>query len=124
MPVPGPTKEEMLQPFQAFRYGEVAGFRSFAFLPNDVIERLATTAMQEDWGPYNKVLIKYLAEHIPRAIDQDRWAWYDEHLILAAGRLQTRFGIQLYVSFERNLCPDSQPSILRWIGDRPNCQTP
>ena len=112
------TQQSLLVPFKVARPGEVKGLHSFGFIPDDVIERLAEIALDENWGPKNFVLEKYMAEHIPLSLAQGRFSYFDGQLIITAGSLQTRYGTPLYLVFEENRS-GQQPWMLRAATERP-----
>lgn len=45
----------------AFTNRVVDRLHRFAFIPNELLERLATEALTENWGPERHALKKYLA---------------------------------------------------------------
>jgi hypothetical protein len=112
-------RDELLMPFKGPKPGEVRALREFAFLPDEVIERLKASALDEEWGAQNFVLIKYLAEHIPLSLEQERYTWFEDQLVVTAGSLQTRYSTPLYLVFERNQRPDAQPWFLKAATNRP-----
>jgi len=115
------TKEELIAEFGNAKGDVQKLFGNFAFIPHEKIELLAKLALQENWGEDLFVLRKYLAVHIPMSIEQERYIWNGEQLLVAAGSLQTRFGVPLYLAFEPNTKDGQQKFYLRWIGDRPLC---
>lgn len=113
------TKEELIAEFGNAK-SDVQKLNNFAFIHDDKLEILAKGALQENWGEDLFVLRKYLAVHIPMSIEQGRYIWNGEQLFVAAGSLQTRFGVPLYLAFEPNT-GGRQKFYLKWIGDRPQC---
>ena len=111
--------EGLLAPFQPHRPGEVKGLKTFAFLPESVIQRLATLALDEDWGKDHFVLTKYLAEHVPMSLRQGRFSSFEGELTVTAGSLQTRYGTPIYLVFAPNSRPEASPWVLRAATDRP-----
>lgn len=94
----------------------VQRFQQFAFLPNAVIESLAEQALSEQWGANNYVLKKYLAVHVPWAIEQGYYTTSANQFYVRAGHLQTRYGTPLYLVFEANTQGYPQPYVLRHVG--------
>lgn len=110
---------DLVAPFGDARPGEVKGLHSFAYIPDDVLRRLAEIALDEDWGPAYFVLEKYLAEHVPLSLAQGRYTPFEGHLTLTAGSLQTRYGTPIYLVFEANRKPGAARWFLKEATDRP-----
>jgi hypothetical protein len=115
------TKEELLNEFGKARSGEIQRLTNFAIIPDEKILSLAKSALQEDWGEDHLVLRKYLAVHVPMSIEQERYVWNGDQLLVAAGSLRTRFGVPLYLAFEPKTVEGRQKFYLRWVGDQPKC---
>jgi hypothetical protein len=64
---------ELLTPFATHPWGSVDGLHEFAWLPEDKLDRLRGSVMDEDWGRRLFVLRKYLAVNIRQALDQARY---------------------------------------------------
>lgn len=111
--------DHLLAPFEGHRVGEVKGLHSFAFMPGTQLDRLAKLALDENWGHDNFVLTKYLAEHVPLSISQNRMSFFNDQLILTAGSLQTRYGTPVYLVFELSTSSAGAPWALRAVTDRP-----
>jgi hypothetical protein len=94
----------------------VARLHRFAYVPNKVLETLAGWALDETWGNDLFVLEKYLAVHVPWSIEQGRFTANGDQLYFAAGSLQTRYGVPIYLVFERNWNEDRQPWALIHTG--------
>lgn len=118
-----PTAEELLAPFEGHAAGSVPALHSFAFVPQDRIDRLADLALDENWGNANFVLRKYIAEHLPRSLAQGRYSWFDEQLVVAAGHLQTRYGTPVYIVFRRSTSGSQSPWSATAVTDRPRAAT-
>lgn len=84
----------------------------FAFIPNELIEKLAETALPENWGRNNHVLKKYLAVQVAWSIEQTQYTEGDGQFYVTAGHLQTRYGTPIYLAFARNRNPDREPFYL------------
>jgi hypothetical protein len=96
------TREELLEQLGSpYTPNVVARLHRFAFVPENLIERLAHEALTEHWGRNNFVLRKYLAVHVPWAIDQGRFTLGEDQLYVTAGQLQTRYGTPLYLVFQQ-----------------------
>jgi hypothetical protein len=68
------TQEELLaQLGSPYTNKVVERLHRFAFVPENLIEKLAQEALSEHWGRNNFVLRKYLAVHVPWAIEQGRF---------------------------------------------------
>jgi len=68
----------------------------------------------------NFVLLKYLAVHIRLSIEQGRYVWNGDQVVLTAGRLFSLKGVPLYIGLVRNSTPDENPWVLNWVGERPS----
>jgi len=90
----------------------VERLRDFAYLPQGPIDALRRTALPEAWGNDNFLLEKYLAVHVPWAIEQAQFTTSENQLYMRAGHLQTRYGSPIYLVFEENLNPHRQPYCL------------
>jgi hypothetical protein len=96
------TQEELLaQLGPPYTNKAVERLHRFAFVPENLIEKLAQEALSEHWGRHNFVLRKYLAVHVPWAIEQGRFTEGDQQLYVTAGSLQTRYGTPLFLVFQR-----------------------
>lgn len=91
-------------------------FYRLSFIPPQNLDRLAKAALSEHWGSKNYVLAKYLAVHVPWAIEQGRFTTTDNQFFATAGHLQTRYGTPLYLVFERNKKPGQEPWCLVRVG--------
>jgi hypothetical protein len=87
-------------------------------VPGSVIDRLAHDALSEAWGNNSFALKKYLAVHVGWGIEQGRYSFNGNQLVLAAGSLQTRYGTPLYIIFEPNREEGRQPWALTYAGGR------
>jgi hypothetical protein len=68
------TRDELLEQFGSpYTSNVVARLHRFAFVPENLVERLAHDALAEHWGRNNFVLRKYLAVYVPWAIEQGRF---------------------------------------------------
>ncbi|REC53722.1 DUF3825 domain-containing protein [Rhodosalinus sediminis] len=86
--------------------------RRFAFIPNELLEKLAATALPENWGQNNHVLKKYLAVQVAWSIEQGQYTEGEGQFYVTAGHLQTRYGTPIYLAFERNRNPGREPFYL------------
>jgi hypothetical protein len=86
--------------------------RNFAHVPHELLDDLAASALNENWGANNYVLKKYLAAHIAWAVEQGQFTQSDTQFYLTAGHLQTRYGTPIYLAFERNRNAGQQPFYL------------
>lgn len=98
-PVEKPSLREY---FEEYPLDRIECLYNFAYLPEDKIDRLAHSALREQWGRGNKVLKRYLALHVGLAIRQGRYVKQDVGLICCAGNLQTSYDSPLYLRFEEN----------------------
>lgn len=89
---------------------------NFAFIPFQVVNKLAELALSEDWGVRNFVLKTYLSVYVPWSIEQGKFTASANQWYVTAGYLQTRDGAPLYLVFEENQIPDKQPFVLRYAG--------
>ena len=97
-----PNPETLANQFGRGRRGEVQNLHAFAWIPDEKLKMLADVALDEDWGNNHFALEKYLAEHVPLSVEQERYVWYEEELLVTAGALQTRYGTPVYLAFEKN----------------------
>lgn len=84
----------------------------FAFVPNEQLEKLAETALPENWGRNNYVLKKYLAVQVAWSIEQKQYTVSGDQFYVTAGNLQTRYGTPIYLAFARNRNPEREPFYL------------
>jgi hypothetical protein len=90
--------EELGSPYTS---NVVARLHRFAFVPENLVEKLAHEALAEHWGNNNFVLRKYLAVHVPWSIDQGRFTLGEDQLYVTAGHLQTRYGTPLFLVLQK-----------------------
>jgi hypothetical protein len=104
------TRDELLDQLGSPYTNEVvARLHRFAFVPDNMVEKLAKDALSEQWGANNFVLRKYLAVHVPWAIEQERFTLGKDQLYVTAGHLQTRYGTPLFLVFQRIDEPGKSP---------------
>jgi hypothetical protein len=104
------TQDELLEQLGSPQTRDVvARLHRFAFVPENMVERLADEALAEEWGRNNFVLRKYLAVHVPWAIEQGRFTQGEDQLYTTAGQLQTRYGTPLFLVFQRIEEPGKSP---------------
>ena len=99
----------------------------FAYIPPQILDSLARSALSEHWGRNNYVLSKYLAVHIAWSIEQGRYTHNDTQFYVTAGHLQTRYGTPLYLVFAENLRAGTEPWRLITAGSQiaaPELPTP
>jgi Domain of unknown function (DUF3825) len=95
------THDELLMQLGSpYTNAVVARLHHFAFVPDNMLAKLATEALKEEWGTNNFVLRKYLAVHVPWAIEQGRYTLGEDQLYVTAGHLQTRYGTPLFLVFQ------------------------
>ncbi len=80
----------------------VERLHQFAYIPPNLLEQLASDALNEEWGNNFYALEKYLAVHIAWAIEQGKYTHSHNQFYVTAGHLQTRYGTPLYLVFEEN----------------------
>lgn len=114
-----PTREQLLADFGE-EYLSIQSLFQFCFVPGGRLTLLKELTPVEEWGQNNFVLLKYLAVHIRLAIEQGRYVWNAEQIVLTAGRLFSTKGVPLYVGLVRNSTPDENPWVLNWVGERPS----
>lgn len=115
-----PSREALLQDF-GDEYLSIQALFRFCFVPGGRLNLLKELTLEEDWGVNNFVLLKYLAVHLRLAIEQGRYLWNGDQLVLTAGRLTTRTGAPIYVGLVPNSAPQDNPWVLNWVGERPSC---
>ncbi|APG45992.1 DUF3825 domain-containing protein [Phaeobacter porticola] len=115
------TREEMLGALGTSATAQVVErFRGLAFIAPELLQRLADQALTEEWGRSNFALEKYLAVHIPWAIEQGAFSTSEDQIFFSAGHLQTRYGTPLYLVFERNDGPFDQLLYCKYAGTNPS----
>ena len=115
-----PTRGELLRDFGE-EYLSIQSLFQFCFVPGGRLSFLKELAPEEEWGVNNFVLLKYLAVQVRLAIEQGRYVWNGEQIVLTAGRLCTTKGVPIYLGLVRNSTPDENPWVLNWVGERPSC---
>jgi hypothetical protein len=115
-----PSRDDLLRDFGA-EYQSIQSLFSFCFVPGGRLGLLKELAPAEEWGANNFVLLKYLAVHVRLAIEQSRYVWNDDQIVLCAGRLSTARGAPIYLGLVRNSLPDENPWVMNWVGERPSC---
>ncbi|HEX6885064.1 MAG TPA: hypothetical protein VF530_16945 [Planctomycetota bacterium] len=116
---PRPTREQLLADFGE-EYLSIQSLFQFCFVPGGRLSLLKELTPIEEWGMNNFVLLKYLAVHVRLAIEQGRYLWNGDQIVLTAGRLFSTKGVPLYVGLVRNSSPDENPWVLNWVGERPS----
>ena len=114
------TREELLADFGE-DYLSIQSLFQFCFVPGGRLNLLKELTPEEEWGANNFVLLKYLSVHVRLAIEQGRYVWNGDQIVLTAGRLSTAKGVPLYLGLVRNSTPDENPWVLNWVGERPSC---
>lgn len=114
-----PTREQLLADF-GDEYLSIQSLFQFCFVPGGRLSLLKELAPEEEWGMNNFVLLKYLAVHIRLSIEQGRYVWNGDQIVLTAGRLFSTKGVPLYLGLVRNSTPDENPWVLNWVGERPS----
>jgi hypothetical protein len=116
---PRTTREQLLSDFGE-EYLSIQSLFQFCFVPGGRLSLLKELTPIEEWGMNNFVLLKYLAVHIRLSIEQGRYVWNGDQIVLTAGRLFSVKGVPLYVGLVRNSTPDENPWVLNWVGERPS----
>jgi len=88
-------------------------------VPDDVTPLLQAAA-PEDWGADDHVLRHYLAVHVPLAVEQGRFVWSGEHLVVRAGSLVTEAGSPVYMGLSRA----AGRWAIAWVSARPSSVEP
>jgi len=114
-----PTTAELLADF-GDEYLSIGSLFRFSFVPGGRLGLLRDLAVPEEWGQKEFVLLRYLAVHLRLAIEQERYVWNGDQIVLSAGRLTTPTGAPLYVGIVRNQTPGENPWVLNWVGERPS----
>ena len=114
------TRAELLADFGE-EYLSIQSLFQFCFVPGGRLNLLKDLTIEEEWGANNFVLLKYLAIHVRLAIEQERYVWNGEQIVLTAGRLATASGAPIYLGLVRNSTPDENPWVMNWVGERPSC---
>lgn len=117
---PHPTRDELLADFGE-EYLSIQSLFQFCFVPGGRLSLLKELTPVEEWGQNNFVLLKYLAVHVRLAIEQGRYVWNGDQIVLTAGRLSSTKGMPLYLGLVQNSTPDENPWVLNWVGERPSC---
>jgi len=119
-PAVRPTREQLLAEFGEADLSVQSLFR-FCFVPTGRLGLLKALALDEDWGTGDGVLLKYLAVHVRLSIEQERFVWNEDQLVMTAGNLRTSTGVPIYIGLVRNTTSNENPWALNWVGDRPSC---
>jgi hypothetical protein len=114
-----PSREQLLADF-GDEYLSIQSLFQFCFVPGGRLSLLKELTPVEEWGQNNFVLLKYLAVHIRLALEQGRYCWNGEQIVLTAGRLFSSKGVPLYIGLVPNSTPDENPWVLNWVGERPS----
>jgi hypothetical protein len=114
-----PSREHLLADF-GDEYLSIQSLFQFCFVPGGRLSLLKELTPVEEWGMNNFVLLKYLAVHIRLSIEQGRYVWNGDQVVLTAGRLFSTKGVPLYIGLVRNSTPDENPWVLNWVGERPS----
>jgi hypothetical protein len=114
-----PTREELLADF-GDEYLSINSLFRFCFVPGGRLGLLRELAVEEDWGLKEFVLLKYLAVHLRLSLEQGRYVWNGDQIVLSAGRLTTPLCVPLYVGIVRNQTPGENPWVMNWVGERPS----
>ncbi|GHC41947.1 hypothetical protein GCM10007291_49800 [Gemmobacter nanjingensis] len=97
------VQEELLQAWGNPHTSRVVErLHRFAFIPNELLEKLADMALHENWGNNYHVLKKYLAVQVAWSIEQGKFTEGENQFYVTAGHLQTRYGTPIYLAFSRN----------------------
>ncbi|MCZ6596917.1 MAG: hypothetical protein O7B99_04695 [Planctomycetota bacterium] len=115
-----PTQDQLLEDFGE-EYLSIQSLFRFCFVPGGRLNLMKELSLDEDWGQSDFVLLKYLAVQIRLAIEQGRYIWNGDQIVLCAGRLVTPTGAPIYAGIVRNSTPDENPWVLNWVGERPSC---
>lgn len=115
-----PSREALLADF-GDEYLSIQSLFTFCFVPGGRLNLLKELTLEEEWGTNNFVLLKYLAVHVRLAIEQGRYVWNGDQIVLTAGHLTTPNSTPIYVGLVRNSTPDENPWVLNWVGERPSC---
>jgi hypothetical protein len=116
---PRTTREQLLSDFGE-EYLSIQSLFQFCFVPGGRLSLLKELTPIEEWGMNNFVLLKYLAVHVRLSIEQGRYVWNGDQMVLTAGRLFSLKGVPLYIGLVRNSTPDENPWVLNWVGERPS----
>lgn len=114
-----PTRDQLLADF-GDEYLSIQSLFQFCFVPGGRLSLLKELTPVEEWGQNNFVLLKYLAVHIRLSLEQGRYVWNGDQIVLTAGRLFSTKGVPLYIGLVRNSTPDENPWVLNWVGERPS----
>jgi hypothetical protein len=114
-----PTTAELLADFGE-DYLSIGSLFRFSFVPGGRLGLLRDLAVPEEWGQKEFVLLRYLAVHLRLGIEQGRYVWNGDQIVLNAGRLTTATGAPLYVGLVRNQIPGENPWVMNWVGERPS----
>ena len=115
-----PSGEELLEDFGG-EYLSIQSLFRFCFVPGGRLSFLRELALEEHWGENNFALLKYLATQVRLSIEQSRYVWNGDQIVLTAGRLTTPTGTPIYLGLVKNSNPEDNPWVLNWVGERPSC---
>jgi len=115
-----PSHAELLADFGE-EYLSIQSLFRFCFVPGGRLNLLRELTPDEEWGANNFVLLKYLAVHVRLAIEQERYVWNGDQIVLTAGLLSNSASVPLYLGLVKNSTPDENPWVMNWVGERPSC---
>jgi len=119
-PLTRPSTAELVREF-GDEYLSIQSLFRFCFVPGGRLSLLKELAVPEDWGDNQFVLLKYLAVQLRLAVEQGRYVWNGDQMVLTAGGLTTPLGGPIYVGLVPNNTPEENPWVLNWVGERPSC---
>ncbi|MAB81548.1 MAG: hypothetical protein CMJ89_19580 [Planctomycetes bacterium] len=117
---PRPPRETLEADFGE-EYLSIQSLFHFCFVPGGRLSLLKELTPEEEWGQNNFVLLKYLAVHVRLSIEQGRYVWNGDQIVMTAGHLATAKGIPIYLGLVQNSTPDENPWVMNWVGERPSC---
>lgn len=115
-----PTRARLLDDF-GDDYLSIQSLFRFCFVPGGRLGLLKDLTVVEPWGENNFVLLRYLAVHVRLAIEQGRYVWNGDQIVLTAGKLTTATGAPIHIGLVQNSTPEENPWVLNWVGERPSC---
>jgi len=110
------TPSAQLPPVHESDYLSVQALLAFCTLAPERLAEVRNLAAPEAWGDEDAVLQRYLAVHVPLALEQGRYVWSGKELLLRAGHLETPSGAPLYLGLSRS---EGTRFELAWAGERP-----
>lgn len=114
------TREELLEQLgDPYTSRVIERLHKFLYIKDEMLQKLAKEALNEDWGMDCFALKKYLAVQLPWSIEEELFTTGTNQWYVSAGNLQTRYGTPLYLVIEKNgMAGGRPPWYLKAVGSQ------